>query len=243
MQDLGSIFGYQVTGLWWGVLILSISTYPYVFILANESFNKFGVNQINASRGLGVGPWSSFFKIAFPMALPALITGISLMCMEVMNELGTFALLNIPSISTGIAENWIIEGNPKSAIGLSLVALLIIFTLIIFEKFFKEYISFKVVGTHSNLKVEKKNLAEELSTKSFYNTFKGVNFKNVEDVFLTLKEKHPYYNGKIHPKIKKGIIHILQQFSNKCRRFLCILLDKMTSHTKNDLQSKVSIVS
>jgi iron(III) transport system permease protein len=135
LQDLGSIFGYQVTGLWWGVLILSISTYPYVFILANESFNKFGVNHINASRGLGVGPWRSFFKIAFPMALPALITGISLMCMEVMNELGTFALLNIPSISTGIAENWIIEGNPKSAIGLSLVALLIIFTLIIFEKF------------------------------------------------------------------------------------------------------------
>ena len=135
LQDLGSIFGYQITGLWWGVLILSISTYPYVFILANESFNKFGVNQINASRGLGVGPWRSFFKIAFPMALPALITGISLMCMEVMNELGTFALLNIPSISTGIAENWIIEGNPKSAIGLSLVALSIIFTLIIFEKF------------------------------------------------------------------------------------------------------------
>ncbi|MDA9746275.1 iron ABC transporter permease [Prochlorococcus sp. AH-736-K20] len=135
LQDLGSIFGIQVTGLWWGVLILSISTYPYVFILANESFNKFGINQINASRGLGVGPWRSFLKIAFPMAFPALITGISLMCMEVMNELGTFALLNIPSISTGIAENWIIEGNPKSAIGLSLVALLIIFTLIIFEKF------------------------------------------------------------------------------------------------------------
>jgi len=135
LQDLGSIFGYQVTGLWWGVLILSISTYPYVYILANESFNKFGVNQINASRGLGVGPWRSFFKVALPMALPALITGISLMCMEVMNELGTFELLNIPSISTGIAENWIIEGNPKSAIGLSLVALFIVFGLIIFEKF------------------------------------------------------------------------------------------------------------
>ena len=135
LQDLGSIFGYQITGLWWGALILSISTYPYVFILANESFNKFGVNQINASRGLGVGPWGSFLKIALPMALPSLITGISLMCMEVMNELGTFELLNIPSISTGITENWIIEGNPKSAIGLSLIALLIVFTLIIFEKF------------------------------------------------------------------------------------------------------------
>ena len=48
LQDLGSILGYQITGLWWGVLILSITTYPYVFLLANESFNKFGVNQINA---------------------------------------------------------------------------------------------------------------------------------------------------------------------------------------------------
>ena len=54
LQDLGSIMGYQITGLWWGVLILSITTYPYVFILANESFNKFGVNQINASRGLSL---------------------------------------------------------------------------------------------------------------------------------------------------------------------------------------------
>ena len=117
LQDLGSILGYQISGFWWGVLILSITTYPYVFLLANESFNKFGVNQINASRGLGVGPWGSFFKIALPMAFPALITGISLMCMEVMNDLGTVELLNIPSISKGITENWVIEGNPKSAIG------------------------------------------------------------------------------------------------------------------------------
>ena len=134
LQDLGSILGYQITGLWWGVLILSITTYPYVFLLANESFNKFGVNQINASRGLGVGPWGSFFKIALPLALPSLITGISLMCMEVMNELGTVELLNIPSISKGIIENWIIESNSKSAIGLSLVALIIVFALILFEK-------------------------------------------------------------------------------------------------------------
>ncbi len=135
LQDLGSIFGYQLTGLWWGVLILSITTYPYVFILANESFNKFGINQINASRGLGIGPWGSFFKIALPMALPALITGISLMSMEVINELGTVELLNIPSISKGITENWIVEGNPKSAIGLSLIALMLVFALILFEKF------------------------------------------------------------------------------------------------------------
>ena len=134
-QDLGSIYGYQITGFWWGVLILSISTYPYVFILTNESFNKFGLNQILASRGLGVGPWKSFYRIALPMSLPSLAIGISLMCMEAMNELGTFELLNIPTISTGIAENWIIEGDLNSGIGLALIALIIVFSLIFIEKF------------------------------------------------------------------------------------------------------------
>ncbi len=135
MQDLASILGFQLTGIVWGTIILSISTYPYVFILTNESFNKFGINQINASRSLGVGPWKSFFKVALPMALPALATGVSLSCMEVMNELGTFELLNIPSISTGITENWNVDGNPSGAIGLSLLALIIVFSLIILEKF------------------------------------------------------------------------------------------------------------
>ena len=65
LQDLGSIFGYQVTGLWWGVLILSISTYPYVFILANESFNKFGINQINASRGYELALGEAFLKLPY----------------------------------------------------------------------------------------------------------------------------------------------------------------------------------
>ncbi len=134
LQDVGSIMGFQINGIWWGVLILSISTYPYVFILTNESFNKFGTNQILASRGLGADPWKSFFKIALPMALPSFVTGVSLMCMEVMNELGTFELLNIPTISTGIKENWNIDRNPNSGIALSLVALIIVFALIFIEK-------------------------------------------------------------------------------------------------------------
>ena len=69
------------------------------------------------------------------MAFPALITGISLMCMEVLNELGTVEILNIPTISTGISENWVSERNLNGAIGLSLIALVIVFFLIFLEKF------------------------------------------------------------------------------------------------------------
>jgi len=69
------------------------------------------------------------------MSLPSLAIGISLMCMEAMNELGTFKLLNIPTISTGIEDNWISEGDLNSGIGLALIALIIVFSLILIEKF------------------------------------------------------------------------------------------------------------
>ena len=132
--DLGSINGIRIHGMGWGVLIMAFTTYPYVFLLSTESFSKSGKKQLEACRILGVGPWASFFSIALPMALPAIGAGIALMGMEIINELGAVQLLNIPSISAGIVENWIVEENPSGAIGLALIALIIVLSLIAYER-------------------------------------------------------------------------------------------------------------
>ena len=118
----------------WAVLIMGMTTYPYVFLLSTESFSKCGKTQIEAARTLGAGAWECFFKIALPITVPAIVAGIALMGMEVINELGAVQLLNIPSISAGIVENWIAENNPAGAISLSLIALIIIMILIAFER-------------------------------------------------------------------------------------------------------------
>ncbi len=132
--DIGSIHGVRIHGMTWGVLIMSLTTYPYVFLLSTESFAKSGHRQLEACRSLGIGPWNSFRKIALPMAIPAIGAGIALMAMEIINELGAVQLLNIPSISAGIVENWIIKGNPSGAIALAFIALLIVLLLVAYEK-------------------------------------------------------------------------------------------------------------
>ncbi len=132
--DLGSINSIRIHGMGWGVLVMAMTTYPYVFLLSTESFAKSGSQQLEACRSLGVGPWNSFRRIALPMALPAIGAGIALLGMEVVNELGAVELLNIPSISAGIVENWVERGNPAGAIGLAMIALTIVFTLIIYER-------------------------------------------------------------------------------------------------------------
>ena len=132
--DLGSIYSIRITGMFWGVLIMSFTTYPYVFLLSSESFEKGGRKQIEACRTLGIDPWKSFFRISLPIAIPSITAGLALMAMEIINELGAVQLLNIPSISAGIIESWVEEGEPSGAIALALFALILVFLLVAIER-------------------------------------------------------------------------------------------------------------
>ncbi|WP_320674291.1 iron ABC transporter permease [Prochlorococcus sp. MIT 1341] len=132
--DLGSIYTIRIYGMVWGILVMTLTTYPYVFLLSTESFSKSGRRQLEACRSLGIGPWNSFRKVALPIAMPAIGAGIALMSMEIVNELGAVQLLNIPSISAGIVENWIAKGNPTGAIALALIALVLVITLVAYER-------------------------------------------------------------------------------------------------------------
>ncbi len=132
--DLGSIHSIRIHGMFWGVVIMAFTTYPYVFLLSSESFEKVGRKQIEACRSLGIPPWKSFFRISLPIAIPSITAGMALMAMEIINELGAVQLLNIPSISAGILENWVEEENPSGAIALALIALILVFGLVAIER-------------------------------------------------------------------------------------------------------------
>ena len=136
--DIGSINSIRITGMFWGVIIMSFTTYPYVFLLSSESFEKGGRKQIEACRTLGIGPWKSFFRISLPIAIPSITAGLALMAMEIINELGAVQLLNIPSISAGILESWVEEGEPSGAIALALFALILVFLLVAIERSSRE---------------------------------------------------------------------------------------------------------
>tara|TARA_B100000029_G_scaffold508929_1_gene596944 strand:+ start:223 stop:1791 length:1569 start_codon:yes stop_codon:yes gene_type:complete len=132
--DLGSINSIRIYGMGWGVVIMALTTYPYVFLLSTESFTKCGRRQLEACRSLGVGPWNSFRRVALPIAMPAIGAGVALTSMEVINELGAVQLLNIPSISAGIVESWVTNGNPSGAISLAIIGLALVMGLVAYER-------------------------------------------------------------------------------------------------------------
>jgi len=132
--DLGSRYGVRVHGVGWAVLVLTLGTYSYVFLLATESFTGGGRRQLEACRSLGVGPWGSFRRVSLPLALPAIGAGVALSGMEVVNELGAVELLGVPSLSSAILRRWQDEGEPGAAVGLALAALLLVSVLVAGER-------------------------------------------------------------------------------------------------------------
>ncbi len=132
--DLGSRQGVRIHGLGWAIALLTLSTYSYVFLLATEQFSVAGRRQLEACRSLGVGPWGSFRRVALPLALPAIGAGVALSGMEVVNELGAVELLGVPSLSGGILQRWQGEGDPAGAVGLALLALLLVSALVAGER-------------------------------------------------------------------------------------------------------------
>ena len=52
LVDLGSRNGWRIHGLGWGIVVMALSTYPYIFLLSTESFSVAGRRQLEACRSL-----------------------------------------------------------------------------------------------------------------------------------------------------------------------------------------------
>ena len=137
LVDLGSRVGLRVHGLAWAVLVLGLCTYSYVFLLSTECFGLSGARLQDASRSLGVGPWGCFWRVALPMAVPAIGAGVALAGMEVVNEFGSVQLLGVPTLSAGILDRWQGDGDIEGAIGLALVTMVIVVGLVVAERGFR----------------------------------------------------------------------------------------------------------
>ncbi|MFA5575553.1 MAG: iron ABC transporter permease [Brumimicrobium sp.] len=119
------------TGL---AFILSISLFPYVYVSARAFFLNQANNLLEASKMLGINEGKTFFKLMLPLARPAIIAGLILVIMEVLNDYGAASYYGVNTFTTGIFRSWFSLEEPQTAIYLSALLVAIIFALILFEK-------------------------------------------------------------------------------------------------------------
>ena len=59
------------------------------------------------SAARGGGPWASFFRVALPLARPAIVVGVSLVMMEALNDFGTVQHFAVATLTAGVYDVWL----------------------------------------------------------------------------------------------------------------------------------------
>jgi len=101
------------------IAIFIFVLYPYVYLLARTAFLERASGMLEVGRSLGLGPWSSFFRISLPLARPAIAAGAALALMETLAEYGAVSYFGVQTFTTGIYRAWFSLGDRTAAAQLS----------------------------------------------------------------------------------------------------------------------------
>ena len=116
------------------VLIMALVLYPYVFVIVRSSFLRQSRNVLESSRVLGSSAWRTFFRVALPVNRPAIIGGLMLVLMEVLNDYGAVKYFGVSTFTTGIFRAWFSLGDSLAAVNLSAILMAFVFGLIVLER-------------------------------------------------------------------------------------------------------------
>ena len=123
----------NVRSLGGAIAMLSLVLFPYVYLLARAAFLEQSICVLEVSRTLGANRWESFFRVALPLARPAVITGLSLALMETVADFGTVQYFGVTTFTTGIFRTWFGLGDHAAASQLAALLMTLVLVLILLE--------------------------------------------------------------------------------------------------------------
>ena len=124
------------------VFVLSLSLYPYVYLLTRVAFRDQASSVEEVARSLGAPPFERFFKISLPLARPAVAAGVAIVMMETVNDFGTVDYFAVQTLTTGIFSVWLQSSNVGGAAQLACVVLTIVILLVSLEKLSRRRMQF-----------------------------------------------------------------------------------------------------
>ena len=124
VERLPSIYGF--TGALW---VLTLFTYPYIFLSIRAALHRFDPSVEEAARSLGYSGLQTFLKVTLPNLRPAITAGGLLVALYTLSDFGAVSLLRFNSFTRAIYVQYLSSFDRNVASLLSLA--LIVFTIIL----------------------------------------------------------------------------------------------------------------
>jgi len=117
------------------ITVLVLVFYPYVYLLARTAFLAQGRGLMEAARVLGLSPLAAFWRVALPMARPAIGAGLALAIMETLADFGTVSVFNFDTFTTAVYKTWYGFYSLSSATQLASLLLLFVMLVLLGERY------------------------------------------------------------------------------------------------------------
>jgi len=163
LQDLLEVlFGVNklpdIHGLFGATLVLSLLSFPYLFLILKSSITNLDSTLIESSRLLGYGPTKTFFKVSLPQLRPSIIAGTLFVSLYTLSDFGAVSLMRYNTITWAIYQQYqsIIDRSLISLISLALVFIAVIILFV--ESRFRSKSKYYKIGTGTSAKHKKTDL-------------------------------------------------------------------------------------
>tara|TARA_R110000868_G_scaffold778_5_gene5697 strand:+ start:2089 stop:3789 length:1701 start_codon:yes stop_codon:yes gene_type:complete len=140
---LRDLFGWKTSQDYWfpeirslggAILVMTMTLYPYVYLLSRSAFLEQSSGVGEAARTLGCSPWAAFRRVSLPMARPSIVVGVSLVLMETLNDFGTVDFFAVQTLTTGMFNVWLVMNNTGGGAQIAVVMLIFVVFLLVAER-------------------------------------------------------------------------------------------------------------
>lgn len=136
----------DIRSTWGAALVFTLALYPYVYLIVRSTLLERSGAYLDAARMLGAGRVRRLWRVALPLARPAIAAGMALALMEVLADYGVVSYFGIQSLTAGIYKAWLTLDNRVAAFQLSLVLLVFVAFLLWWEQRAQRKMRFAGVG-------------------------------------------------------------------------------------------------
>ncbi len=110
-------------------VVLTLTLYPYVYVLAMTALREQGLRTWQVARTLGLGRLQAARRAVLPAARPTVAAAFALVMMEVLTDFATVQYFNVDTVSVGIYRVWKGLGDRPAAT--ELASLVLVFALLV----------------------------------------------------------------------------------------------------------------
>lgn len=108
-------------------VVLTLSLYPYVYLLARAGIAEQGTEGYEQARMLGLGRVRAAARVMLPLARPSLAAALALVMMETLTDFATVLYFNVDTVSVAVFRVW--KGMFDRAAAGELAALVLLFAV------------------------------------------------------------------------------------------------------------------